>query len=237
MKLPLHVPHLMIVLSDINIEVLSGTQEATDIGRQLVQGCREVGFAYFRNTGIHQAEVESVFEWSKKLFSLPIETKMLALHPKESWKHQGYTNVCCPRLQRLHYNWLPEQVLPGFRDAASAFFDTCHRFKLQKLLPALRNIHREGENRMRLLHYPSVPAESKMNRINAHMDFGTCAMLFQDDVGGLEVEILNGSGNFVPAPPIPGTVVFNIGDLLMRWSNGTLKSTLHRIRAPPNDET
>jgi isopenicillin N synthase-like dioxygenase len=84
-------------------------------------------------------------------------------------------------------------------------------------------------------------------------DFGTGTILFQDDVGGLEVESPRGSGNFVPAPPIPGTVVFNIGDFLMRWSNGaffeqllffphivksdTLKSTLHRVRAPPNDGT
>ena len=39
-------------------------------------------------------------------------------------------------------------------------------------------------------------------------------------------------GVFLPAPPIPGAVVFNIGDFLMRWSNDELKSTLHRVRAP-----
>lgn len=76
-------------------------------------------------------------------------------------------------------------------------------------------------------------------------------MLFQDDCGGLEVESPREPGKFIPAPPIPGSVVFNIGDFLMRWSNGvcamtlsnhctntacapdTLKSTLHRVRAPP----
>lgn len=47
-------------------------------------------------------------------------------------------------------------------------------------------------------------------------------ILFQDDVGGLEVESPHGSGNFVAVSPIPGTVVFNIGDFLMRWSNGTI---------------
>ncbi|KAJ4497479.1 hypothetical protein C8R41DRAFT_822404 [Lentinula lateritia] len=30
-----------------------------------------------------------------------------------------------------------------------------------------------------------------------------------------------------------GTVLFNIGDFLMRWSNDTLKTTLHRVSAPP----
>jgi len=58
-------------------------------------------------------------------------------------------------------------------------------------------------------------------------------MLFQDDVGGLEVESPHQKGVFLPAPPIPGAVVFNIGDFLQRWSNDELKSTLHRVRAPP----
>jgi len=259
--------------------------EAAEIGTQLVEACREFGFAYFRNTEIPQAEVESMFEWSRKLFSLPIETKMLAPHPKEGWKHRGYSAVGreqasqmvfdpselaairkkapdfkesfdagrnnCPRLSNV---WLPEEVLPGFRDAVSTFFDTCHRFELEKLLPALSlglglpggseflgKYHQEADNQVRLLHYPAGPAEvfasGERGRVGAHTDFGTGTILFQDDVGGLEVESPRGSGNFVSAPPIPGTVVFNIGDFLMRWSNDTLKSTLHRVRAPPNDGT
>ena len=39
----------------------------------------------------------------------------------------------------------------------------------------------------------------------------------------------------MPAVPVPGAIVFNIGDFLMRWSNDELKSTLHRVRAPPPD--
>jgi hypothetical protein len=31
----------------------------------------------------------------------------------------------------------------------------------------------------------------------------------------------------------PGTIVVNAGDLLARWSNDTLRSTLHRVVAPP----
>ena len=40
-------------------------------------------------------------------------------------------------------------------------------------------------------------------------------------------------GMFIPAPPISGAVIFNIADYLARWSNDSLKSTLHRVRAPP----
>ena len=34
------------------------------------------------------------------------------------------------------------------------------------------------------------------------------------------------------APPIPGTVVINAGNLLARWSNNTIKSTIHRVVEP-----
>jgi len=34
-----------------------------------------------------------MFDWSKKLFALPLETKMKAKHPPEGWKHRGYSAV------------------------------------------------------------------------------------------------------------------------------------------------
>ncbi len=37
------------------------------------------------------------------------------------------------------------------------------------------------------------------------------------------------SGDWIEAPPIPGTLVCNIGDLLERWSNNRFASTLHRV--------
>jgi isopenicillin N synthase-like dioxygenase len=62
-------------------------------------------------------------------------------------------------------------------------------------------------------------------------DYGTITLLFQDDRGGLEV--LSPSGNFIPAPPIPDTIVVNAADLLARWSNDTIRSTEHRVVSPP----
>jgi isopenicillin N synthase-like dioxygenase len=42
-------------------------------------------------------------------------------------------------------------------------------------------------------------------------------------------------GVFLPAPFIKGSLVVNTGDFLQRWSNDQLKSTLHRVTAPPVD--
>ncbi|OLN83687.1 UPF0676 protein C1494.01-like protein 5 [Colletotrichum chlorophyti] len=93
-----------------------------------------------------------------------------------------------------------------------------------------------GDNTLRLLHYPSVKAEVfKINpgqvRAGEHSDYGSITLLFQDDRGGLQVK--SPSGHFVDATPIPGTVVVNAGDLLARWSNDTIKSTIHRVVEPP----
>jgi isopenicillin N synthase-like dioxygenase len=41
----------------------------------------------------------------------------------------------------------------------------------------------------------------------------------------------------VDATPIADTVVVNAGDLLARWSNDTIKSTLHRVVEPPSPPT
>jgi isopenicillin N synthase-like dioxygenase len=47
--------------------------------------------------------------------------------------------------------------------------------------------------------------------------------------------VRNRQGKFVPAPPIPGTIVVNAADLLARWSNDSIKSTEHRVVSPPVD--
>lgn len=96
-----------------------------------------------------------------------------------------------------------------------------------------------GDNTLRLLHYPevekSVFVKNKMQvRAGEHTDYGSITLLFQDDRGGLQVKSPNGT--FVDATPIPGTVVVNAGDLLARWSNDTIKSTLHRVVEPPAPE-
>lgn len=65
-------------------------------------------------------------------------------------------------------------------------------------------------------------------------DYGSVTLLFQDSRGGLQVR--SPTGHFVDATPIDGTIVVNAGDLLARWSNDTIKSTVHRVVEPPRRE-
>ncbi|KIM75000.1 hypothetical protein PILCRDRAFT_689677 [Piloderma croceum F 1598] len=158
---------------------------------------------------------------------------------------------------RLPNVWPPEEEIPalrGFRAHAKEFFEQGLLLE-KKVLKALAmgipgaadnffdEYHADAENQIRLLHYPGAPAEvfvsGAKGRVAPHTDFGTCTLLFQDPEdtrGGLEVEDPRKPGHFVPAPPVAGAIVFNIGDFLMRWSNDMLKSTLHRVRAPSPQE-
>ena len=63
--------------------------------------------------------------------------------------------------------------------------------------------------------------------VGPHTDFGVLTVLCQDAVGGLQVEDLN--GDWVHAPPIEGTLIVNVGDLLSRWTDGAYRSTAHRV--------
>lgn len=93
---------------------------------------------------------------------------------------------------------------------------------------------KQGDNTLRLLHYPAVPANAFANgrvRAGLHSDYGSITFLFQDLRGGLQVERPDGS--FFDVTPIEGTIVMNAGDLLSRWSNGLIQSTRHRVVEPP----
>jgi isopenicillin N synthase-like dioxygenase len=61
-----------------------------------------------------------------------------------------------------------------------------------------------------------------------HTDYGCVTILYQDQSGGLEVRDIK-SSDFIPAPPLPNTLVINIGDSLEKMTNGLFVSTPHRV--------
>ncbi|MCW5770325.1 MAG: isopenicillin N synthase family oxygenase [Rhodospirillaceae bacterium] len=80
-----------------------------------------------------------------------------------------------------------------------------------------------------LIYYPPQPPElgAEQFGVSAHTDYGCITFVCQDDNGGLQVR--NRAGEWIAAPPIRGTLVVNIGDLLARWTNDRFRSTPHRV--------
>ncbi|CAJ2502549.1 Uu.00g099430.m01.CDS01 [Anthostomella pinea] len=266
---------------DLESWLQGSLEDRRRLATDLTGACRRVGFVYVVNHGVPDDLLEEAFGWSKKLFDLPHEMKMLAPHPSGPNVHRGYS---WPGLEKVSQNvygegeeekeaenrkvsdfkesyeigsekldlqpnvWLPEEVLPGFRAFMTQFYSRCFD-SAKELLRALAigvglededfflRFHSGVNNQLRLLHYPPVDAEklssNMLARMPAHTDWGTITMLFQDSCGGLQVEDPVVPGQFVDATPMKNALIMNVGDLLMRWSNDYLKSTLHRVILPP----
>lgn len=148
-----------------------------------------------------------------------------------------------------HPNQWPEERdgLVGFKSTMLDFFEQCKALHVEVMRAIAVGMGLDpgffdgyvdvGDNTLRLLHYPAVKKEVfQVNpgqvRAGEHSDYGSITLLFQDSRGGLQVKSPNGT--FVDAAPIEGTCVVNAGDLLARWSNDTIKSTIHRVVEPPH---
>ncbi|MDG4821257.1 2-oxoglutarate and iron-dependent oxygenase domain-containing protein [Asanoa sp. WMMD1127] len=85
----------------------------------------------------------------------------------------------------------------------------------------------------RIFHYPPQPPDTDEWGVGEHTDYGLLTLLAQDQNGGLSVRT---PGGWVDAPPLPGTFVCNIGDMLERLTGGWYRSTVHRVRNVSGNE-
>ncbi len=129
--------------------------------------------------------------------------------------------------------------LPGWRDVMQEYYDAMEklgRTLLQAFAGALglEQTYFDGwleapMTTLGPLHYPPQKGHITEAQIGAgaHTDYGCLTMLAQDDAGGLQVR--NAAGVWIDAPPVKGSFVVNIGDMMERWTNGVFTSTLHRV--------
>ncbi len=136
-------------------------------------------------------------------------------------------------------NQWPESP-PGLRIALERYFDevsSCAEVLLQLVALSLgagqdffRPRYGKRLQRTQVIYYPHDPSsgDDELFGVAPHTDYGCVTLLWQDDAGGLEVRTRG--GEWIGAPPVGGTLLVNIGDLLQRWSNDRFASNLHRVR-------
>ena len=227
------------------------------IAQQIYRACQDVGFLYLVHHGVTEELVERLFEQARAFFQLPLAIKnqipwttpecncgyipMQTQHLDPSGAADLMEAYNIGLLQPdADTRWLPDQVelnqtlLEFYRVGGEVCSQVMHAFALAFDLPEnhFDAKHDNHYSTVRLLHYPASEktVEPGTIRAGAHSDYGTITLLFQDDVGGLEIQH---DGSWIEAPHMPGTVVVNTGDLMARWTNDMFRSTKHRVVVPP----
>jgi len=132
-------------------------------------------------------------------------------------------------------NVWPDQA--GFREAISGYYDAAFDlgrriFRGFAFALGLPQTHFDAylhkpPSQLRLVHYPFDASAEDAPGIGAHTDY-ECFTILLPTAPGLEV--MNGDGRWIDAPPIEDAFIVNIGDMLEVWTGGTYVATSHRVR-------
>jgi polar amino acid transport system ATP-binding protein len=139
-------------------------------------------------------------------------------------------------------NLIPgDDVLPGFRATILEWIAHVTRLGHRVMAAIAASLELPGDYfarrytaepliLLRIFQYPSRPVPPGLDvreGVGEHTDYGLLTLLRQDAVGGLQVKA---PGGWIEAPPVPGSFVCNIGDMLDRMTGGLYRSTPHRVR-------
>jgi isopenicillin N synthase-like dioxygenase len=213
----------------------------------------DFGFIYLKGHSVPKSVIDELFTQSILFFNLSQAAKAQA----GGYRGAGLSGLDptkptdvkerfrAPYESNLPAGYWPER-LPNFREAISVF----HEAGLSVLRQLMRGValslglpeeyfhaaHEPHSGAVMLLHYPPItePLLPGQLRSGAHTDFGTMTLLFHDgSAEGLEIQ--RPDGTWLHAPSIPGAAIVNVGDLLTRWTNGQLRSVLHRVISPEGE--
>ncbi|KAF8444829.1 hypothetical protein L210DRAFT_3475806 [Boletus edulis BED1] len=145
--------------------------------------------------------------------------------------------------------WPDEQLIPGFRHTMETYLAHVQQlsYRFISLLAeafglasdALDSFYDADEfmqHRGKIVKYPANDGSIADQGVGPHYDAGFLTFLLQASPHpGLQVQNL--SGEWIDAPPIPGTFVVNIGKALEFVTRGLARATSHRVLSPPVGST
>ncbi|KAG0265687.1 hypothetical protein DFQ27_000474 [Actinomortierella ambigua] len=224
-----------------------------ECARQVGVASQGIGFFYLMNHGVDQDMIDRMFTQSEKYFAQEFPEKLK--YPIKT-HNNGYSPFLSERCFNIRANATKseyahafsmfdadtcEEVEKFFKDMYSVAQQVMQCFALSLKIPEQDGgMHffdkshvweDESGTTLRFLRYPQQDRDSGIPSAGAHSDYGSCTLLLQRRIPGLEVQANRTHDNvpWVAAPVIPGSILVNIGDLLQKWTNGLLKSTKHRV--------
>ena len=143
----------------------------------------------------------------------------------------------------FHDNWWPE--VAGFREAVTACFAETQKLAatmMQLFAMALgigvagfEGMIEPNSSTFAINHYPARNAPLDVDPtvvFDEHADGNTLTLLHQHgDYAGLQVQRLDGGGEWMTVPRRDDAFVINVGELMTLWTNDHWPSTRHRVVA------
>jgi isopenicillin N synthase-like dioxygenase len=108
----------------------------------------------------------------------------------------------------------------------------------------LESLHRQSAvsgDQVRIVKAPPQPPSDQRTALGKHTDFGSITILF-NRLGGLQILP---PPSLVPAgqepewtyvKPLAGHCIVNLGDAMVKFTNGLLRSNIHRVVSPPGEQ-
>jgi isopenicillin N synthase-like dioxygenase len=220
-----------------------------------------VGFVAVTNHGLQSTLIDELYVKTRAFFQLPIDKKLSyeipSLHGQRGFTSFGKEHAKgsdAPDLKEFFQfgqisdptGEYPENVTVSdinkfndiFKEAFKAF-EKSGSYLLQAIASYLKLpnnyfdryiIH--GNSILRAIYYPPILIEPKSAiRAEQHEDINLITLLVGASADGLQ--ILSKNGDWLPVVTEPDQIVVNVGDMLQRLTNDTLKSTTHRVVNPP----
>ncbi|MDC3110356.1 isopenicillin N synthase family oxygenase [Flavobacteriales bacterium] len=162
---------------------------------------------------------------------------------KEFWHFGQYLDD--DEYSKFNYpmNQLVEE-LPKFNDIGKKVFQSLEKTAIYVLRAIslyldLEEDHfdkyvKKGNSILRPIHYPPIKTKPKgAERAAAHGDINLITLLMGAHGRGLQV--LTNDGEWIDAIAKEDEIVINVGDMLSRYTNNKLKSTVHKVINPPKE--
>lgn len=212
-----HIPVIDFDTCGLHVDGVA-KDEMVRIGKKIKDAFSTVGFCYLKNHGVELDVLENYLAVSKKFFDLPAEDKQRYARPTEvnfGWVavEREKLNPERPGDLKEAFNFTPaddreDWPIPEFRQSSNDMFDRCTKLTrrvcdvLSVGLDLGESFMREAHSLMgkkgnsttlRSLYYPPLPTDSSIKpgqiRLGEHSDYGSITLLYQDNIGGLEVNV------------------------------------------------